>query len=469
MTSAEKFLKTTGVYFVGQFLIKAIGFCMLPLYTHYLTPQQYGYFDVSSAMINIIAPLLFIDISMATLRYILDCKEIQGKNKVVSNSLVIVSISSCLYSFFFILLGIWTNYENLTWIYLLGFTLVLQGYYASIARGYNKNILYIVIGVLASLIFAVSNIVFIVWMKSGIIGLFISNILAALFQIIIIELNIGVIRRFSFIQLDGKLIKDVLIFCLPLTMNTLFIWILTNSNRIVISRLMGQVINGYIAVANKYTMLLSMFTMIFSLAWQETAFSMSHEVNRSEKYSYTLDQYIKVLGLGIIVFIPFTKVTFPFFLGSEYLHALKIIPLYFLANFLTATSSFSNSILNAEKKNGVIFIATIISGITNITLLYLLIPLVGMMAFVIALVISFTVDNMIRMIYLRKVVPNFRINYPYIVSFGVMFLITYILYSRGNLLLNLLAMLIFITYHIVLLRGMIKKVLMIIKIRMNGG
>ena len=43
--------KHTSIYSAGSLLSKAIGFLMIPLYTHYLNPQDYGILDLLTVLV----------------------------------------------------------------------------------------------------------------------------------------------------------------------------------------------------------------------------------------------------------------------------------------------------------------------------------------------------------------------------------------------------------------------------------
>ena len=42
----RKILKHSAIYGVGTALTKAVGFLMIPIYTRYLTPADYGIFEL---------------------------------------------------------------------------------------------------------------------------------------------------------------------------------------------------------------------------------------------------------------------------------------------------------------------------------------------------------------------------------------------------------------------------------------
>ena len=53
MISIKSFLKEATIYSLSNFLNKAITIFLLPLYTHYLTPGEFGMFDFILITINL--------------------------------------------------------------------------------------------------------------------------------------------------------------------------------------------------------------------------------------------------------------------------------------------------------------------------------------------------------------------------------------------------------------------------------
>ena len=62
MKELKRLVKTTGVYFLGTVGTKLISFLLLPLYTAYLVPSQYGQYDVNITYATLFASVCFLDI-----------------------------------------------------------------------------------------------------------------------------------------------------------------------------------------------------------------------------------------------------------------------------------------------------------------------------------------------------------------------------------------------------------------------
>ena len=69
MKNFWKFVKTSGIYFVGTVLQKLITFFLLPIYTAYISPKDMGTYDAAIAYITFLCSVLFLDIWSGIMRF----------------------------------------------------------------------------------------------------------------------------------------------------------------------------------------------------------------------------------------------------------------------------------------------------------------------------------------------------------------------------------------------------------------
>ena len=78
-------LRHSFVYGVGGVLVKGVGFFLLPLYTHYLSPPDYGLLEVLEVSISLLAMFLNMGVTAALLRYYGAAETESQKRKVVGS------------------------------------------------------------------------------------------------------------------------------------------------------------------------------------------------------------------------------------------------------------------------------------------------------------------------------------------------------------------------------------------------
>ena len=78
MKNLWKFVKTSGIYFIGTVLHKLITFFLLPIYTKYIDKADLGTYDLATAYINFLCSILFLDIWSGIMRFAFEYEGVHG-------------------------------------------------------------------------------------------------------------------------------------------------------------------------------------------------------------------------------------------------------------------------------------------------------------------------------------------------------------------------------------------------------
>lgn len=466
MSNINKFAKTSGVYFVGNFLTQVITFFLLPIYTKYIPPQDLGYFDLSVSYLNIIIPVVCFEIWAAIMRFMFDFVDKNEKYKAIFNGLIIFSISLCIYSAVALSVNTFINVQYVLLIFLYGLFTMFMNIYSFIARGFGLNFAFAVSGVFGSIIYLVSNIVLIVIFKMGFKSLYISAIIGLLIQILFLEYKANVLKNLSIKLFDFSIIKQIVKFAFPLSLNSICFWFLMSYNRVFISNHFGLYENGLFAIASRFAVALTLIASCFSLAWQELAFSKGSNSgeNKSLFYSKASDYYLRFLFMGVVALIPIIKLIFSFLIDSAYSKAISIIPLFLLAIAASHYSNFYGNIFGAEKKTNVILYSTLTAALVNVSVLYFSVGFFGLQVANISLLSGFIVNIIIRVLILRKKIA-IKIDIKFI-SFGaILFVFVCYFYFKDDVILNFTILILMLIISAFVFKDLIKKIIFIILIK----
>lgn len=442
MSGIRRFVKTTIIYFLGNVLTRMISFLMLPVYTKYIVPSDFGYYDLTIAYITFFSSVLFLDIWSGIMRFMFDYKETDYKRHVILNGVFIFLGSMALYTLLTITLGVVFNINYIMWIYLYGALLCTQTLFAYIARGYGKNLRFAISGLIGTLVMVSCNILFLVFLKADYSALYISACIGYIIQIVILNSQVKIFKRDFLKNFDKALTKKLLLYSLPLAINSAAYWFLTSYSRVIISTKLGIHENGLYAVAGKFPAALSIVTVCFTLAWQEMAYEKGDaDSNSGEFYSKASNLYLKFLGMGTLALIPLIYILFPFMVDVKYSEAADIIPMYMLATVTSIYSSFLSSIFGALKLTNIIFTSTLAGSLINVLLLHLLINPFGLPVVNIALFVGFLINDIIRLFVLNKQI-ELKIDFNFLILFAVGMLLTSYIYINFGIMQNLIVMLI---------------------------
>lgn len=439
MKDLLSFIKSTGIYLIGNVLIKLISFLLLPLYTKYINPADYGNYDLYIAYIQFVCSIVFLDIWGAIMRFMFDYKEDDEKVKPICAGLTIFVISSIIYTFIVWIAGAYMRVEYLYLLFLYGILMNLQNVFGYIARGLNKNILYTSAGLLGSLVTVLCNIWFIAYLKCGYQALYISSCIGYAVNITLILSGINIKELFRYKVFDKNLFKSMVIFSIPLCLNSVAYWFMSSYNKVVISNVLSIYENGLYAVASKFGVIISLFTQCFQMAWQELTFSKAEiSKNKREKfYTTALNEYVKFLGFGLLMLLPFINIIFKHMIDISYYDAKSIIPFFMIATFMSAISSFLASIFSTLKKTNVVFTTTLIGSIVNVVMVHLLIGRLGVQAASIALFLGFTANVIRRIVVLKKYI-DIKLDYKLFSLLTLIITVDTLIYFYGGILINII-------------------------------
>lgn len=426
---SKKLIKSTFLYFFGNVLSKAITFFLLPLYTKYIAPADYGYYEVSLSYLTIAASVLYLDIWNGILRFMYDKK---NKYNVIYNGFLIFLISTLFYCLTLFLFKLIFDFNSFWLIFSYGIMMNLTNMYTYINRGLGNNATYVFSGLASVFTTVISNILLIVLFKFGYEALYISAILGFIIQIIILEIKSKLISKIIRQKIDRSLFKQMIFFSLPLCINSLSYWLLSSFNKVYISESLGNYSAGIYSIAYKFSMILTLLLSCFSLAWQETAFSINTSMKkRGEYFSNVSNKYIKALGCLVILILPVISIIFPYFINIQYQQAKVLIPICIIGTIFSIFSTFLGTTFGNLKKTKVITFSSIIGAIVTVIFTIFLTKSFGLMGANIALSSGFFITILIRIFMLKKYIP-YKINIKQILIFTLLLIIYSLVFNLSN-------------------------------------
>ena len=427
MNELKRLVKTTGIYFLGTVGTKLISFLLLPLYTAYLLPSQYGQYDVNITYSTLFSSICFLDIWGGIMKFMFEKKEKEQQMGIVYNGIVIFSVSSVVYLILISSFELFMGIEYPLGVTAYGFFLCLQNLYGYLARANGQNIRFAVTGMISTACNAGLNILLLVVFQWDYRALYVSYAAGVFIQCMILESKLRIIQQFRKDYIHREVIDSLLRFSLPLCINSLCYWLLTGYNRIIIEKEMSTTMNGYYAVASKFGGILILASSCFSMAWQELAYrKYGKDKDTGEFYTAATTIYIQVLFCGYFLLLPVIYFLFPYLVDEGYVQAKSMIPLSMLATLAGILYTFLGNIISTYKKNNLVFISTLAACLSNMAVLHALIGKLGVEAANIALLIGYLVSDAIRIKIIGREI-TYRINWK---------MFTYLLPSTGIVLLG---------------------------------
>ena len=466
MSKEKQLVKNTLIYAFGNFGSKLLTFLLLPIYSSYLTQEEFGTFDLIVNTAALIIPIITFQIMDGIYRFILTEKDESKVKKYITNGVFVALMNIAIFTVLYLILNSFLNIENKFIIYFYLITNIFYTLWAQIARGLKKNLEYAIAGIIITVLTLVFNIIFIIKFNFKVNGLVVSYIIANVCAFIYLEGKVKITRFIDF-KLRSKNIKIKLCkYSVPLIPNTMSWWMMNASDRYMILYFLNSSVNGLYAMANKFSSIIVIINSFFSLAWQESAIVEYENKDRDEYYTKMFNIYMKIQLAGTIVLIPFTKLIFNFLVRGEFLDGYKLVPILYIASVFSAFSVFyGTGYLSANDTKGS-FNTTLIGAIINILLNFITIPAFGMYGAAISTLVAYLIVWVVRIKQTKKYF-NIKIENKNLFTLTSIVLVFSGLYYINNVILQIIlfiiATIIFILYNKELFLKIIQIVKKIIK------
>lgn len=406
MKLINRFLKTSAVYLFGKVAAYIISFFMLRFYTSNISPSAYGSYEYIYSLINVFVPALFLELWSGVLRLAID-KSDKEIHKVVSTTFAMVIPATLVYTVVYFLITVYTQW-TLRWItYVFAVELMLVNMMMMIARAQEKNMLFIISGILGSAANAIVGFFCVRVLHLETEALIYAMIGNYTVQIVILGVGTKIWRHLRITDICAKTAKDMLRFCWPLLLNTILYYLNTSYYMNVVQAYLGTEVLGLFTASTKFSVLVSFLVSVFHLAWQELTFSISGDQNKQTVYGNGLNIFQSAAMLGTLTLLPLTKIAFPLFIGEGYAAAQSYIPAYYSTVYFTSLSGFLYNTLAAERLTIAHPITRLVSATINMILMYSLIHKLGIYAVIIGAVCSSAAEVLVLCLILKKKVNLF--------------------------------------------------------------
>jgi O-antigen/teichoic acid export membrane protein len=392
--------KETLTYSIGSFGSKILSFLLVPFYTYFLTKKELGEYDLLLTTISLFAPLVSLQISDATYRWLIDKEYISEteKAKIMTNSIITLCIGYLIFCFGFSVYVFFNSFQYQGYFIALIFLNCLLPLLQSILRGQGNTRQFAINGILTTFLIVVFNIIFIYLLKLNVEGVFIANIVAYTVACIMILYKVKVIQYFKFKYWDPQLIKSMASYSLPLIPNLMSWWAISSASKFIILHYMGAEGNGLYAVASRFPALLLVINSVLLLPLQDRILKEENDAT----FNRLLDKFIMfemALAFTLGILSPLmTKVL----VSKEYFETWQYMPYLYLGVGFNAIAGFLGLKYQKEKNTLKITLTSLIGAIISIVLSIILIQSLGLQGISISFLLGFYCMFLLRFMDILK-------------------------------------------------------------------
>lgn len=394
-------IQNTLIFSLGSFGSKLILFFLVPLYTHYMTTDEYGIADLVFTVAQFLIPFMSVVIYDAVIRFGL-AKTVHRED-VLRIGYTIIAID-CLGSFLMIpAINLYAPLAAWKW-YLSAYLVasIMDAIQFNYLKVCNRNKLFAGLSIFKTFCMAGLNVILIAWLHTGIRGYLLSNILALSVTNVFVFILGHYKSELQRSHWNGFLAKEMLWFSAPLILNNISWWFIQSADKVLVEYMMGAAALGVYTVAAKIPALINVIISIFSQAWGISSITEYESTADTSFYSIVQKVYIAIVCAACIGYVSVIKIFMGCYVSAEYQDAWQYVPLLLVSAVFSSISSFYGSIYGALKKSFNNMLSTFFSALTNVSLAWLLIPMIGIWGAILGTVFAYGFIAMYRMIDVRR-------------------------------------------------------------------
>jgi O-antigen/teichoic acid export membrane protein len=375
-----KLFRNAAVYGFGRIAGKVISFLLIPFYTHYFAPAEYGVMEVLNLTTMIAAVVLAPGLSTAVMRFYYDSEDARERDLAVSTGLVFTLLIGGLVSALAILFPDWpaqallgsAKYRTLVQLASCGFFFSFSSDIGWVyLRGRQRSGLYTFLTQCSLIASVLLNIYFVSIAKMGIAGVFWVNVLvtAAIWAVLV-----GISVRETGLRLSPVKLAALLKFGAPLFTVWLAAYILNYSDRFFLLRFGGIETVGQYALGYKFAFIVSLLVVQpFQLMWEPQAYEISKREDAQELFSRVFVLYsVALIAIAFILSLVIPEV-FRLIVSAKFSTAWRFVPLIAFGYAIQGIGLYFEAGLLIRKKNVVLSIIGMASTAVCLTLNFLLI------------------------------------------------------------------------------------------------
>lgn len=418
----NRFFKDSLFYVLAGVFTKGIGLILLPIYTVFLTKEQFGALDYLTAIGAVLAVVVSLEISQGLLRYVVE----DTTNEKLRRSYVSSALGFTLLSYLIVFIIIYTLSERIA-IFLFDeaqkselILIAFGAYFGSgmvyilimVLRAKLQAIKAVFFSMLSAISIAIFSLILLVIFELGLKGILLGQLLGGFVASMFIAYSI---RADIELRIDKTALGAMLSFSAPLVFSSIGVVLSIFSDRFFIKEIIGLEAVAVYGVAIRVASIVSLLVMGFQSALAPLILS-SYKKKATPLNIAKLFHIFLVISLLLVFFIEFfAEEIINLFAGEKYIEASAVTSLLALAILVQGMYIFFPG-LTIAKKTSVLATTNAIGAIVNITLNIAAIRIWGVYGAAFATLLSAIVVLMLNVFYSSKYY-KIPINVYWVVTF----------------------------------------------------
>lgn len=410
----KEFIKKMVGFSIGPIIGTIISFFTISLATYFIDPAEYGKSAMFTLALSVFTVVAYWGLDNSYVRFY---NEEQNKGKLFFNSIIFPLIITIFLSIFLI-----SNPKMLSYIlfdsdkytipiYMMAIMiplLVIERFLLLTIRMEGNGVKYSIINIVIKLLILIMSLIFVLKIRRDFLAVIYSNILGNILGDIILILTCKNDIKIDLKSYDGKLIKKLFRFGMPLVIASVIGWALNSMDKICLRYISNYEEIGYYNIAMKFANILLVLQSCFTTAWVPIAYKWFEE-KKNEKYYTIVSNGIALIMSSIFIIILMIKNIIPIVISSIYEKSIYIMPFLLFYPIMYTMSETTTLGIVFSKKSYFNILVSIVAISINMCFNLILIPKYGAKGAAIATGLSYIGFFWTRTMISRKLWYKFPI------------------------------------------------------------
>jgi len=387
LSDLKRMASTSGLYAVGSLLNRGLAFLLLPIYTRYLPQEEYGALDLFNAFSGVLFAILLLGLPSALTKvFHRDCETDEECSSALTTALMLdlplLFLGGGALFLFAEPVGKWIIGKDGMGplVQLVAATAVSASLIAIVLSSFRtreRAIAFVALNLLQFVPSMVFNIVLVVHLGLGVMGVLWGNLIASL---IALPVGLWMASRRESLRFDRRLVRPLLHFGVLLIPVTLASWVIDLSDRYVlrIFRDLEQI--AIYGVGYKIgSILMVAVVWPFQLAWPAVSFSISRRQGHEKTYARVTVYFTALLTFCFLGLSLLSRSGLPLLAGESYRAAAGVVPWVALAYVFHGLHFCLAPGIHVSGHTRYVTMFSGVAALLNLGLNFLIVPRFGVM------------------------------------------------------------------------------------------
>ena len=407
----RQLLKDASYYSVGPLLARVLSLVTVPVFTHILSPTNYGALDILGASAVLAALFVGAALDQALGRFYLEASEETERKRIASTVLIYYVSAFTLFAaaalpFSEDAARLWMRGEVDYKTVAAALIFVWANGIFYIASNQLKYLFlskaFAVCAIGNSVVSTLLSLLFVVYFRMSVFGIFIGQ---AVGVVIFALLAVYFARNAYRLTFNCRLLKTLLTYSLPLIPGTMALYLMQYLDRFAIQDLVNLRAVGIYGIGVRLASVINLFLAGFHSAWSPIVFRSFHEPNAPEKFRVVFNYYLFIVLVVMMTVSLFSREALLLLTTKTFSRGFVVVPLLMLSAILISIGQHFTYGIPIAKKSHYRMVLNLIAVTMNAVLNYTLIPLFGIVGAALATTLSAAFFAAAGMIVSQRLYP----------------------------------------------------------------